>query len=168
MIGFESLRLNVGLIHRTILSNCSVHVAVIISDDLYWNPSSPKGTLLCFRVTILVNRGFVPKKKVNPETRQKGQVLGDVDLVGIVRLTETRKPFVPENSPEQNHWHYRDLEAMAKITGADPIFIDADFKSTIPGGPIGGQTRVTLRNEHMQYIITWLVLLLSCYIPPTV
>ncbi|XP_038193461.1 surfeit locus protein 1 isoform X2 [Arvicola amphibius] len=106
-------------------------------------------------VTILVNRGFVPKKKVNPETRQKGQVLGEVDLVGIVRLTETRKPFVPENNPEQNHWHYRDLEAMAKITGADPIFIDADFKSTVPGGPIGGQTRVTLRNEHMQYIITW-------------
>lgn len=56
------------------------------------------------------------------------QVLGEVDLVGIVRLTETRKPFVPENSPQQNHWHYRDLEAMAKITGADPIFIDADFR----------------------------------------
>lgn len=48
---------------------------------------------------------------------------------------------------------------MAKITGADPIFIDADFHSTAPGGPIGGQTRVTLRNEHMQYILTWLVLL---------
>ncbi|XP_060245712.1 surfeit locus protein 1 isoform X2 [Meriones unguiculatus] len=94
-------------------------------------------------------------KKVNPETRQKGQVPGEVDLVGIVRLAETRKPFVPENSPEKNHWHYRDLEAMAKITGADPIFIDADFQSTIPGGPVGGQTRVTLRNEHMQYIITW-------------
>ncbi|XP_051023015.1 surfeit locus protein 1 [Acomys russatus] len=106
-------------------------------------------------VTILVNRGFVPRKKVNPETRQKGQVPGEVDLVGIVRLAETRKPFVPENSPEKNHWHYRDLEAMAKITGADPIFIDADFKSTSPGGPVGGQTRVTLRNEHMQYIITW-------------
>lgn len=43
---------------------------------------------------------------------------------------------------------------MAKITGADPIFIDADFHSTAPGGPIGGQTRVTLRNEHMQYIPT--------------
>ncbi|NWX96807.1 SURF1 protein, partial [Nothoprocta ornata] len=27
-------------------------------------------------VTILVNRGFVPKKKVKPETRQKGQVRG--------------------------------------------------------------------------------------------
>ncbi|PIO37835.1 hypothetical protein AB205_0103900 [Aquarana catesbeiana] len=27
--------------------------------------------------------------------------------------------------------------------------------NTVPGGPIGGQTRVTLRNEHMQYIVTW-------------
>lgn len=106
-------------------------------------------------ITILVNRGFVPRKKVNPETRLKGQVEGEVDLVGMVRLTETRKPFVPENNPERNHWHYRDLEAMARLTGAEPIFIDADFKSTVPGGPIGGQTRVTLRNEHLQYIITW-------------
>ncbi|XP_057576338.1 surfeit locus protein 1 isoform X2 [Hippopotamus amphibius kiboko] len=106
-------------------------------------------------ITILVNRGFVPRKKVNPDTRSKGQIEGEVDLVGMVRLTETRKPFIPENNPERNHWHYRDLEAMARLTGAEPIFIDADFKSTVPGGPIGGQTRVTLRNEHMQYIITW-------------
>ncbi|KAM9083548.1 surfeit locus protein 1 isoform 1-T1 [Megaptera novaeangliae] len=106
-------------------------------------------------VTILVNRGFVPRKKVNPDSRRKGQVEGEVDLVGMVRLSETRKPFVPENNPERNQWHYRDLEAMARLTGAEPIFIDADFKSTVPGGPIGGQTRVTLRNEHVQYILTW-------------
>ncbi|KAM6170128.1 surfeit locus protein 1 [Rhynchocyon petersi] len=105
--------------------------------------------------TILVNRGFVPKRKMNPETRLKGQIQEEMDLVGIVRLTETRKPFVPENHPERNHWHYRDLEAMARVTGAEPIFLDADFKSTVPGGPIGGQTRITLRNEHLQYIVTW-------------
>ncbi|XP_074066884.1 surfeit locus protein 1 [Macrotis lagotis] len=106
-------------------------------------------------ITILVNRGYVPRKKINPDTRQKGQIEDEIELIGMVRLTETRKPFVPENRPEKNRWHYRDLEAMAKITGAEPIFIDANFKSTIPGGPIGGQTRITLRNEHMQYIITW-------------
>ncbi|OWK10120.1 hypothetical protein Celaphus_00005077, partial [Cervus elaphus hippelaphus] len=78
-------------------------------------------------ITILVNRGFVPRRKVNPDTRHKGQIEGEVDLVGMVRLTETRKPFVPENNPERNHWHYRDLEAMARLTGAEPIFIDADF-----------------------------------------
>nr|XP_033502739.1 surfeit locus protein 1 [Epinephelus lanceolatus] len=106
-------------------------------------------------ITILVNRGYVPKQKIRPETRTKGQVEGEMDVVGIVRLTETRKPFVPNNDVERNRWHFRDLEAMASVTGAEPIFIDADFGSTIPGGPIGGQTRVTLRNEHMQYIITW-------------
>ncbi|XP_058674149.1 surfeit locus protein 1 [Ammospiza caudacuta] len=106
-------------------------------------------------VTILVNRGFVPKNKLKPETRLKGQIEDEINLTGVVRLTEKRKPFVPENNIEQNRWHYRDLEAMAKVTGAEPIFIDADFKSTVPGGPIGGQTRVSLRNEHMQYIVTW-------------
>ncbi|XP_029024532.1 surfeit locus protein 1 [Betta splendens] len=106
-------------------------------------------------ITILVNRGYVPRQKIKPETRMKGQVEGDVEVVGIVRLTETRQPFVPKNDVERNQWHYRDLEAMSHVTGAEPIFIDADFGSTVPGGPIGGQTRVSLRNEHLQYIITW-------------
>jgi len=106
-------------------------------------------------VTILVNRGYVPKQKIRPETRMKGQVEHEVEVVGVVRLTEPRKPFVPKNDADKNRWHYRDLEAMAGVTGAEPIFIDADFGSTIPGGPIGGQTRITLRNEHMQYIATW-------------
>jgi len=37
---------------------------------------------------------------------------------------------VPENNIEKNRWHYRDLEAMAKVTGAEPIFIDADFSKS--------------------------------------
>lgn len=106
-------------------------------------------------ITILVNRGYVPRQKIRPETRTKGQVDHEVEVVGVVRLTEPRKPFVPNNDVERNRWHYRDLDAMTQVTGAEPIFIDADFGSTIPGGPIGGQTRITLRNEHMQYIATW-------------
>ncbi|XP_070811853.1 surfeit locus protein 1 isoform X3 [Pituophis catenifer annectens] len=109
-------------------------------------------------ITILVNRGFVPRKRMNPETRLKGQIQGDIELTGLVRLTEPRRAFVPENNVEQNTWFYRDLDAMARVTGAEPIFIDADYRSSVPGGPIGGQTRVTLRNEHMQYILTWYTL----------
>ncbi|XP_012695323.2 surfeit locus protein 1 [Clupea harengus] len=106
-------------------------------------------------IKILVNRGYVPKQRIRPETRVKGQVEEEVDVVGVVRLTEQRKPFVPQNNMEKNRWYFRDLDAMAAVTGAEPIFIDADFASTIPGGPVGGQTRVTLRNEHMQYVVTW-------------
>lgn len=53
------------------------------------------------------------------------QVTDEVELVGVVRLTEKRKPFVPQNNVEANRWHYRDLEAMAKAAGAEEIFIDA-------------------------------------------
>lgn len=41
---------------------------------------------------------------------------------------------------------------MAVITDAVPT---DSAGSTVPGGPVGGQTRVTLRNEHLQYIVTW-------------
>lgn len=50
-----------------------------------------------------------------------------MDVVGVVRLTEQRKPFVPHNNVESNRWHYRDLDAMSMVTGAEPIFIDADL-----------------------------------------
>ena len=50
-----------------------------------------------------------------------------MEVVGVVRLTEIRKPFVPNNDVQRNHWHYRDLEAMCRVTGAEPIFIDAEY-----------------------------------------
>ena len=31
-------------------------------------------------------------------------------------------------------------------------------ESTVPGGPIGGQTNVNIRNEHLNYLITWYTL----------
>ena len=59
------------------------------------------------------------------------------------------------NEIEKNRWHYLDIESMASVLGTLPIIVDADTASSVKGGPIGGQTRVTLRNEHLQYIITW-------------
>lgn len=49
----------------------------------------------------------------------------------------------------------RDLEAMSKLVDSEPIMIDAVVECSIPGGPIGGQTNISLRNEHVSYIITW-------------
>ncbi|EFA00352.1 surfeit locus protein 1 [Tribolium castaneum] len=105
--------------------------------------------------TILINRGWVPSKCKNPATRDKGQVKGVVDVVGIVRLQENRPTFIPKNQEGSNQWFYRDLNQMAKVTGALPVLLEATTDFDTSEGPIGGQTRVTLRNEHLSYILTW-------------
>lgn len=103
--------------------------------------------------TILVNRGWVSRAQLKPDTRPQGQVKGLVKLMGVVRLPEPRPQFSPSHQSEM--YLYRDVPRMCQQTGADPIFLDAKHESTIQGGPIGGQTRITLRNEHMSYIVTW-------------
>lgn len=104
---------------------------------------------------ILVNRGWVPREKIQPETRQEGQINKEVKFVGVIRNTEKRPQFGTKNDITRNQWYTRDIDAMATTLGTAPVFMDADRKSTVPGGPAGGQTRVTLRNEHLSYIITW-------------
>ncbi|CAD5123282.1 DgyrCDS11641 [Dimorphilus gyrociliatus] len=103
--------------------------------------------------TILINRGWVPRGKVKPNSRPEGQINNTITLTGVVRTTEKRQ--YTKNKPEMNQWFNRDVEEMSYYLDTDPVFLDADHSSTIPGGPIGGQTRVTLRNEHFSYIITW-------------
>ncbi|XP_069670811.1 surfeit locus protein 1 [Periplaneta americana] len=103
--------------------------------------------------TVLVNRGWVPTNRKNPNTRKAGQIEGEVEIVGVVRLDEKRAPFTPKNQPDA--WFYRDLPKMAEVAGTEPIFLEATADTTVPGGPIGGQTRISLRNEHLSYLLTW-------------
>ena len=60
---------------------------------------------------------------------------------------------------EHNYYHtlkfFRDIPGLAYKLGTEEIFIDADLKSSTPGGPIGGQSRVKLRNDHFSYLLTW-------------
>lgn len=106
-------------------------------------------------MTILVNRGWVPKSKLPPKSRQEGQVTGEVGLVGTVRLTEKRPVFSAKKTPGSKLFLFRDIDAIAAKCGTSPVFLDASFETTVPGGPQGGQTRVTLRNEHLSYIVIW-------------
>jgi len=104
---------------------------------------------------IMVNRGWVSRPMKQPEARQAGQIEGEVTLDGILRHTEKRPPMNPKNRPEQGQWFYKDLDEMGAAVGATPILLDATEATTVPGGPIGGQTRVSLRDEHLSYMITW-------------
>jgi surfeit locus 1 family protein len=45
---------------------------------------------------------------------------------------------------------------MAEMAGTEAVLLDAKAETTVPGGPVGGQTRVSLRDEHLSYLLTWL------------
>jgi len=106
---------------------------------------------------ILVNRGWVPRNKISVSSRGEVLPVGTMDLIGVVRKTEKRQNFQPKvtNAEDTNKWSTRDVEALANKLETLPIFIDADSNSTVPYGPVGGQTRCTLANDHMSYLITW-------------
>lgn len=116
--------------------------------------------------TLLVNRGWIPEARRNPATRAAGQVEGPVTVEGLLRLPPEGRPswFIPDNSPTRNYWFYVDVPAMADAAGLArvlPYYIDADNAPNPGGLPIGGQTRLTLPNDHLQYAITWYALALA-------
>lgn len=63
--------------------------------------------VIVFSYTILVNRGWVSMKNKNPASRIPGQVSGEIELEGIVRLTEPRPQFVTKNVSDSRFWAYR-------------------------------------------------------------
>ena len=89
-----------------------------------------------------------------------------VTVTALARPTEPQGLFVPNNEVERNRWFWRDLKAMTRsmlgedAKGVAPFFLEAE-KSEIRGGwPLGGQTRLDLPNNHLQYALTWFALAL--------
>lgn len=108
--------------------------------------------------TVLVNRGFVPTELKAKADRQDGLIEGETSVTGILRASEPRGMFVPAPDPVKNEWFNRDVPGIASARGlADvaPYLIEAD---AVPGQttwPRGGQLRVDLPNNHLQYAFTW-------------
>ncbi|XP_029154859.1 surfeit locus protein 1 [Nylanderia fulva] len=106
-------------------------------------------------LTIMVNRGWIPKSDRTLFKMIENKITDSTEIIGIIRKTEKRPTFVPDNAPEKGVWHFRDLNAMAKVAEAEPVYIELLSGYSTPHGPIAGQTKVTLRNEHVSYILTW-------------
>ena len=106
---------------------------------------------------VVINRGFVPEGRQDPATRG-GEIAGNVELVGVMRWPELRGNFSPKDQPERNLWFVRDPVAIASAKGwgdAAPFFIELESPQPHGGLPRAGALKVNLRNEHLQYAITW-------------
>jgi surfeit locus 1 family protein len=120
--------------------------------------------------TFLVDRGAVPKDKLDPATRRDGQLADIRHVVGVWRTPEKPGAFAPAPDMAHRIWYARDLAGIARADGVTltaPVLIEADATPNPGGWPKGGQTVVAFRNEHLQYAITWFGLaavLLGVYI----
>jgi surfeit locus 1 family protein len=107
---------------------------------------------------VVINRGFVPEGRQDTATRSVGEIAGNVELVGVMRWPEPRGTFSPKDQPERNLWFVRDPVAIASAKGwgdAAPFLIELESPQPPGGLPRAGALKVNLRNEHLQYAITW-------------
>ena len=125
-----------------------------------WNVYTP--LVLDDGRVVFVNRGFVPDRLRAPQTRADGNIEGRLEIVGLARNPVTEKPnrFMPDNDTARNQFFWRNLSQMASAAGIDqdrlvPFFVDAGTAPNPGGWPLGGTTRVSFPNDHLQYAITW-------------
>lgn len=119
---------------------------------------------------VLVNRGWVPTERRDRASRTDGLPEQPVTVSGILRRPAERGWMVPDNEPDANLWFWADLPAMAAAAGiapAAPVILEADGDAAGGALPIGGQTRLDIPNNHLQYAITWFafaVILMVIYV----
>ncbi|KAK9707717.1 surf-like protein [Basidiobolus ranarum] len=112
---------------------------------------------------ILVKRGWISKDMKESRSRPESEVKGEVVIRGWVRKSERPNAFTPDNHPERGEWYVADVEKMSELAGTEPIMVEllddapAHQQASLidKGIPVGRQPTVDLRNNHMQYIITW-------------
>ncbi|RYY32618.1 MAG: SURF1 family protein [Sphingomonadales bacterium] len=103
---------------------------------------------------VLINRGFVPSAA---SPRWCGPDV-EVRVTGLQRASEPGGGFLRSNDPAADRWFSRDVSAIAAARGIGTVaafFVDADATPNPGGYPLGGQTVVQFRNNHLVYALTW-------------
>ncbi len=110
---------------------------------------------------LMVDRGAVPKDKLDPQSRAAANVEGPVQVTGVWRTPDPASGFSPPPDMGKRIWYVRDVTAMADAAGlklAAPVVIEADATANPGGWPKGGATVVSFRNQHLGYAVTWFAL----------
>lgn len=118
--------------------------------------------------TILVNRGWVPFEMRDKALRPDGLLTGEQTVTGLLRFVKPRSTLeewvVPDNEPGNNAWFNIDPAAMAAQAGLDSLpdyYILSSDQSERGALPRGKQWSLDIKNDHLQYAITWYSLALG-------
>ena len=111
---------------------------------------------------VAVNAGFVPNTMQDPDQQDRAvsRLITNqpVTLTGYIRFPEAASLITPAPNSTKRLWFNRDQLAMAKTLGWDkvaPFYIDLELPVPPSGVPKPGPLEVHLKDDHMQYAITW-------------
>ena len=115
--------------------------------------------------TVVVNAGFV-QNTMQDRAQQDRAVAAlstgrPVELTGYLRFPEQAGWLTPEANIAQRLWFNRDHRAMARALGwggggpIAPFYIDLERPMPANGIPKPGPLQVHLKDDHLQYAITW-------------
>ncbi len=84
--------------------------------------------------TILVDRGFVAKDCTDAtDVIDQLKDEGEVQVLGMLRTTQVRNHFTPDNHPEKGEWYWADVDAMAEYAGGEKAGVQSVFVEEVFG-----------------------------------
>jgi cytochrome oxidase assembly protein ShyY1 len=118
---------------------------------------------------VVINAGFVQntmQDRAQQDRAVKQFVTGEpVTLTGYIRFPETAGALTPSENLAKRLWFTRDHLAMARALGwgeggrpVAPFYIDLEQPVPASVIPKPGPLEVHLKDDHLQYAITWFAL----------
>jgi cytochrome oxidase assembly protein ShyY1 len=112
--------------------------------------------------TIVIDAGFVQntmQDRAQQDRAVSRLVTGQpVTLTGYIRFPESAGTLTPADNLAKRLWFTRDHLAMAHALGwgeVAPFYVDLETPVPESGVPKPGPLEVHLKDDHLQYAITW-------------
>lgn len=99
--------------------------------------------------TVLLDRGFVPIGE-----KDAPRLIGPIRVEGALLWPDETDSYTQAPDLAKNIWLARDLPAMAQALRAEPILIVTEA-SDDAAAPMPLPVGVNIRNDHLQYAVTW-------------
>jgi surfeit locus 1 family protein len=115
--------------------------------------------------TVVINAGFV-QNTMQDRSQQDRAVTRlnanePVTFTGYIRFPEAAGVLTPAENIAKRLWFTRDHIAMARALGwgeVAPFYIDQEAPVPASGIPKPGPIEIHLKDDHLQYAITWFTL----------
>jgi cytochrome oxidase assembly protein ShyY1 len=118
---------------------------------------------------VAINAGFVQNTMQDraQQDRAAGRLITNqpIKLTGYMRFPERAGTLTPSENRAKRLWFTRDHLAMARALGwgegdrqVAPFYVDLESPVPESGIPKPGPLQVRLKDDHLQYAITWFAL----------